>query len=140
MVIAAAKKAHIHEFISQIPEGDDTQVEDHCEKLSGGLRQRIAIVRAILKDSPILIMDEAISLLDSQSEGFYTRITLRANEEKTSILIAHRLSTLLSMDRILVFAGVMIAEDGIHTQLLRQKGRSRDLWDRQVLGFLPNDD
>lgn len=140
MVIAAAKKAHAHEFISQLPEGYDTHVGDRGEKLSGGQRQRIAIARAILKDSPILIMDEATSQLDSQSEGFIQESLWGLMKKKTSIVIAHRLSTLLHMDRILVFDGGMIAEDGTHTQLLRQKGRYRDLWDRQVSGFLPNDD
>lgn len=140
MVIAAAKKAHAHEFISELPEGYDTHVGDRGEKLSGGQRQRIAIARAILKNSPILIMDEATSQLDSQSEGFIQESLWGLMKKKTSIVIAHRLSTLLHMDRILVFDGGIIAEDGTHTQLLRQKGRYRDLWDRQVSGFLPNDD
>ncbi len=140
MVVAAAKKAHAHEFISELPEGYDTHVGDRGEKLSGGQRQRIAIARAILKNAPILIMDEATSQLDSQSEGFIQESLWHLMKQKTSIVIAHRLSTLLHMDRILVFDGGMIAEDGTHTQLLRQKGRYRDLWDRQVSGFLPNDD
>ena len=140
MVIAAAKKAHAHEFISKLPDGYDTRVGDRGEKLSGGQRQRIALARAILKNSPILILDEATSQLDSKSESFIQESLWHLMKKKTSIVIAHRLSTLLHMDRILVFDGGMIAEDGTHTQLLRQKGRYRDLWDRQVSGFLPNDD
>ena len=140
MVISAAKKAHAHDFIINLPEGYDTHVGDRGVKLSGGQRQRIVIARAILKNAPILIMDEATSQLDSQSEALIQESLWQLMKQKTSIVIAHRLSTLLHMDRILVFDGGMITEDGTHKELLSQKGQYKDLWDRQVSGFLPNDD
>lgn len=140
MVISAAKKANAHAFIEALPDGYQTLVGDRGAKLSGGQRQRVVIARAILKNAPILIMDEATSQLDSQSEGLIQESLWRLMEKKTSIVIAHRLSTLLHMDRILVFDGGMIVEDGTHQQLLSKGGCYQSLWDKQVHGFLPTDD
>ena len=136
-VIAAAKQAHAHEFIVALEHGYDTLVGDRGVKLSGGQRQRIAIARAILKNSPILILDEATSQLDSHTESLIQDSLAQLMTDKTTLVIAHRLSTLSHMDRILVFHDGMIVEDGSHRQLLLKKGRYKALWDAQVGGFLP---
>ena len=106
-------------------------------KLSGGQRQRIAIARAILKNAPVLLMDEATSQLDSVTEQFIQDVLWKLMKNKTTIVIAHRLSTLLNMDRILVFEDGKIIEDGTHKELLAQRGHYKTLWDTQVGGFLP---
>lgn len=144
-VIEAAKKAHAHEFISQLPQGYDSLVGERGVKLSGGQRQRIAIARAILKNAPILILDEATSQLDSVTESLIQESLwelMHGHDEasgeggKTTIVIAHRLSTLLDMDRILVFDKGKIVEDGTHSELLAKAGLYKHLWDAQVGGFL----
>lgn len=137
-VIAAAKKAHAHEFIEKLPGGYDSLVGERGVKLSGGQRQRIAIARAILKNAPILILDEATSQLDSVTESFIQDSLWELMQGKTTLVIAHRLSTLLHMDRILVFDQGKIVEDGTHTQLLATDGLYKTLWDAQVGGFLPD--
>ncbi|PWU08095.1 MAG: ABC transporter ATP-binding protein [Verrucomicrobia bacterium] len=137
-VIDAAKRAHAHEFIAQLPEGYNALVGERGVKLSGGQRQRIAIARAILKAAPILILDEATSQLDSVTESLIQESLWPLMRGKTAIVIAHRLSTLLHMDRILVFDQGKIVEDGSHEVLLAQKGLYRTLWDAQIGGFLPD--
>lgn len=137
-VIEAAKKAHAHEFISTLPEGYTTIVGERGIKMSGGQRQRIAIARAILKDAPILILDEATSQLDSITEQHIQDSLSTLMSNKTTLVIAHRLSTLLDMDRILVFDKGKIVEDGHHTELLSKGGLYRTLWESQIGGFLPD--
>lgn len=138
-VIEAAKKAHAHEFIIGLAEGYDSLVGERGIKLSGGQRQRIAIARAILKNAPILILDEATSQLDSVTEALIQDSLWELMQNKTTIVIAHRLSTLLHMDRILVFEKGNIVEDGSHDDLLLQNKLYKKLWDAQVGGFLGDD-
>ena len=116
-VIAASKLAHCHEFIQTLGEGYDTLVGERGLKLSGGQRQRIAIARAILKDAPILILDEATSALDSETEQKIADSLHTLMKGRTTIVIAHRLSTLSNMDRILVFEHGRIIEDGAPAKL-----------------------
>ena len=137
-VIKAAKKAHAHEFIKSLPQGYDSLVGERGVKLSGGQRQRIAIARAVLKDAPILILDEATSQLDSVTENLIQKSLVDLMKNKTTIVVAHRLSTLLHMDRILVFNRGKIVEDGTHKSLLKLGGMYRILWSAQVGGFLPD--
>lgn len=138
-VFEAAKRAHAHDFIMALPEGYEAQVGERGIKLSGGQRQRIAIARAILKNAPILILDEATSALDSFTEGQIQESLSGLMMGKTTLVIAHRLSTLLNMDRILVFDRGKIVEDGTHATLLAKKGLYYSLWEAQVGGFLPDD-
>ncbi len=135
-VVEAAKKAHAHEFIVKLPQGYNSLVGERGVKLSGGQRQRIAIARAILKNAPILILDEATSALDSVVESDIQQSLWDLMQGKTTIVIAHRLSTLLHMDRILVFDMGKIVEDGTHTELLAINGIYKTLWEAQVGGFL----
>lgn len=137
-VVAASKKAHCNEFILQLPQGYNTSVGEHGVKLSGGQRQRIAIARAILKKSPILILDEATSQLDSLTEELIQSSLLELMHNKTTLVVAHRLSTLLHMDRILVFEQGHIVEDGSHDELLAKKGLYSSMWEAQIGGFLPD--
>jgi ATP-binding cassette subfamily B protein len=136
-VIEAAKKAHAHEFITQLPQGYASPVGERGVKLSGGQRQRIAIARAILKNAPILMLDEATSQLDSVTEHAIQESLWELMQSKTTLIIAHRLSTLLTMDRIMVFEQGTIVEDGTHGTLLSAGGLYKTLWDAQVGGFLP---
>jgi ATP-binding cassette subfamily B protein len=136
-VIATSKRAHCHEFISQLAEGYDSLVGERGIKLSGGQRQRIAIARAMLKNAPILILDEATSALDSVTEKYIQAGLEALMQGHTTIVIAHRLSTLSEMDRILVFDKGHIIEDGTHKQLLRTKGHYARMWEMQAGGFLP---
>ncbi|MFT3742296.1 MAG: ABC transporter ATP-binding protein [Gammaproteobacteria bacterium] len=136
-VIAAAKLAHCDEFIQHLPEGYHSLVGERGIKLSGGQRQRIAIARAILKDAPILILDEATSSLDSVTEKLIQQSLQQLMQHRTTLVVAHRLSTLADMDRILVFQGGEIIEDGAMTELLAQKGHFAMLWHSQHGGFLP---
>lgn len=135
-VFDAAKRAHAHEFIEKLPEGYGSLVGERGIKLSGGQRQRIAIARAMLKNAPILILDEATSALDSVTEHVIQTAISDLMRGKTSLVIAHRLSTLLDMDRILVFDQGKIVEDGTHGELLAKGGLYKTLWDAQVGGFL----
>lgn len=137
-IIEASKIAHAHEFIIQLPEGYQTIVGEQSTKLSGGQRQRIVIARAVLKNAPILLLDEATSQLDSLTENKIQHSLQYLMEGKTTIIIAHRLSTLQSMDRILVFDAGQVVEDGTHEELYIRKGLYRAMWDSQVGGFLPN--
>lgn len=135
-VIKAAKKAYAHEFIEAFPNGYQTKVGERGVVLSGGERQRIAIARAILKNAPILIFDEATSALDSQSEKHIQKSLINLMKNKTVIAIAHRLSTLREMDRILVFDMGRIVEEGSHISLLRKKGVYYKLYNMQADGFV----
>jgi ATP-binding cassette subfamily B protein len=136
-VIESTKRAHAHAFITQLSQGYQSLVGERGVKLSGGERQRIAIARAILKNAPILILDEATSQLDSVTENQIQKSLWNLMQGKTTIVIAHRLSTLLHMDRILVFDQGKIVQDGVHRALLAKAGLYKTLWDAQVGGFLP---
>jgi ATP-binding cassette subfamily B protein len=137
-VIQASKPANAHNFITKFPLGYESLVGDRGVKLSGGQRQRVAIARAFLKNAPILILDEATSQLDSVTENIIQDSLWELMQGKTTIVIAHRLSTLLHMDRILVFDDGKIVEDGSHLELLSQNTMYKALWDAQVGGFLPD--
>lgn len=136
-VVASAKKAHCHEFITQLAHGYQTMVGERGVKLSGGERQRIAIARAMLKNAPILILDEATSALDSVTENYIQNALTLLMQGKTTIVIAHRLSTLSKMDRILVFDKGRIIEDGTHQALIVKGGHYAHMWQMQAGGFLP---
>ncbi len=137
-VIEAAKKANAHDFILQTEKGYDSLVGERGVKLSGGQRQRIAIARAILKDVKILILDEATSALDSVTEKKIQQGLDHLMQDKTVVIVAHRLSTVSHMDRILVFDDGKIVEDGNHQDLLRNvHGHYTRLWHMQAGGFLP---
>lgn len=135
-VIEAAKLAHAHEFIQDLPQAYQSLVGERGIKLSGGQRQRIAIARAILKNAPILILDEATSALDSQTEKYIQDALAYLMQGKTTIVIAHRLSTLTQMDRILVLDQGKIVEDGSHFTLIQKDGLYQRLWEAQVSGFI----
>ena len=132
----AARQANALEFIERLPQGMDTMVGERGVKLSGGQRQRIAIARAILTDAPILVLDEATSALDSESEALVQQALERLMHGRTSIVVAHRLSTVASLDRIVVLSNGRIVEDGTHAELSRAGGEYERLWDRQTGGFL----
>jgi ATP-binding cassette, subfamily B, bacterial len=136
-VIAAAKRAHAHEFIAELEHGYDTLVGERGIKISGGQRQRIAIARAILRDAPILLLDEATSALDSHSEQKIQEAMKEAMAGKTVIAIAHRLSTVMDMDRLIVLDRGVIVADGSHAGLLLQGGLYAELWRKQSGGFNP---
>lgn len=136
-VFAAAKLAHCDEFISNIPAGYEAKVGERGTKLSGGEKQRIAIARAILVDAPILILDEATSSLDSVTEKYIQDSLSKLMQGRTTIVIAHRLSTLSRMDRILVFDKGKIVEEGRHDALMGLNGLYARMWNMQVGGFLP---
>jgi ATP-binding cassette subfamily B protein len=138
-VFEAAKKAHCHEFIQKMPEKYDSLVGERGIKLSGGQRQRIAIARAILKNAPILILDEATSALDSVTEREIQEGLEILMEGHTTLVIAHRLSTLSGMDRILVFKEGRIIEDGTHHTLIDADGHYAHMWNMQAGGFLPDE-
>lgn len=137
-VIEAAQKAHIHDFIMSLPQGYQTIVSERGTSLSGGQRQRIAIARAIVKDAPILILDEATSALDTVTERKIQESFRILMEGRTTIAIAHRLSTLQGMDRILVFEKGAIVEEGTHEALLQKGGYYARLWSMQVGGIIPD--
>lgn len=136
-VIEASKLAHCHEFISKLDGTYDALVGERGVKLSGGQRQRIAIARAILKNSPILILDEATSALDSVTEKLIQDSLHHLMQNRTTIVVAHRLSTLNTMNRIIVFHHGRIIEEGTQDELLKAKGHFAMLWAMQTDGFLP---
>lgn len=139
-VIDAAKQAHCYEFISQYPLGFETLVGERGVKLSGGERQRVAIARAILKDAPILMLDEATSSLDSESERLIQDALLQLMKGKTVIAIAHRLSTVMNMDRLIVMENGSVALSGTHAELLlHESNLYKKLWEIQAGGFLRAD-
>ena len=132
----AAAQANALEFIEKLPQGFDTLVGERGIKLSGGQRQRVAIARAILADAPILILDEATSALDSESEKLVQDALVNLMRGRTSLVVAHRLSTVASLDRIIVLADGGISEDGTHQELIKKGGEYAHLWDRQTGAFL----
>jgi ATP-binding cassette, subfamily B, bacterial len=136
-VMTAARRAHAHEFIIELEYGYDTLVGERGIKLSGGQRQRIAIARAVLRDAPILLLDEATSALDSHSEHIIQQAMHEAMAGKTVIAIAHRLSTVMDLDRLIVMQRGVIVADGSHAALLRQGGLYAELWHKQSGGFNP---
>ena len=138
-IILAAKQAHAWEFITQLPEGLETVVGERGVKLSGGQRQRIAIARAILKDAPLLVLDEATSAVDSESEALIQQSLETLMQGQTSIVVAHRLSTIAALDRIVVVDEGHIVEEGSHDALLARGGIYARLWSRQSGGFLTNE-
>ena len=132
----AARQANALEFIEKLPQGFDTVTGERGVKLSGGQRQRIAIARALLADCPVLVLDEATSALDSESERLVQDALEKLMKGRTCIVVAHRLSTVASLDRIVVLDHGQIAEDGPHAQLVEQDGAYAKLWNRQTGAYL----
>jgi subfamily B ATP-binding cassette protein MsbA len=130
-VASAARKAYADDFIRQLPEGYDTLIGDRGVRLSGGQRQRLCIARALLRDAPILLLDEATSALDTESEAMVQQALGNLMRDRTTIVIAHRLSTVIHADRILVLQDGRICQSGTHRQLLEQGGLYRRLYDMQ---------
>jgi ATP-binding cassette subfamily B protein len=130
-IVEAARAAQIHDFISALPEGYDTQVGERGLKLSGGEKQRVGIARTLLKNPPILLLDEATSALDTETEASIQEALRRAGEGRTVITIAHRLSTIADADRIVVLQDGAVVEEGTHEALLGRQGRYAQLWARQ---------
>jgi ABC-type multidrug transport system fused ATPase/permease subunit len=135
-VIAAAHKANCHDFIMTLEKQYDTLIGEQGVKLSGGQRQRIAIARAILKNAPILLFDEATSALDSQTEQAIQKALEVLLLDKTAIIIAHRLSTLKAMDKIIVIESGKIVETGTHNELIEMEGAYYHYWQQQSDGFI----
>ncbi|MDB5181910.1 MAG: ABC-type multidrug transport system, ATPase and permease component [Candidatus Saccharibacteria bacterium] len=132
----AARLANAHAFITKLPDGYDTIVGERGVKLSGGQRQRVAIARAMLKNAPILVLDEATSALDSESEVAIQQALWKLMQGRTTVVVAHRLSTIQRLDRIIVLDGGNIAEEGTHADLLQRKGLYARLWSHQSGGFI----
>jgi len=133
----AAQLANAHEFILRQPKGYHTLVGERGVKLSGGERQRVALARAFLANAPVLVLDEATSSLDSESEALIQEAMERLMAGRTSIVIAHRLSTVRMLDRILVFERGKVVEEGTHEELVRCEGGTyRRLFERQALGLV----
>ncbi len=138
-VIHAAKLARCHDFIMELPEGYQTRIGDRGAKLSGGQRQRVAIARAFLANVKILILDEATSALDSKTEVDIQEALKLLMQGRTTIVIAHRLSTLRGMDRILVFEAGKVMEEGSHAALIAMDGIYANMWKLQVGGMMPDE-
>lgn len=135
-IVAVAKQARAHEFITRLPLGYETLVGERGVKLSGGERQRVAIARAILKNAPILVLDEATSSLDSASEQYIREALDHLMKDKTTLVVAHRLSTVQKMDRIVVIEDGVIVEQGSHKELLLKQGHYYGFWQQQTEGFI----
>ena len=130
---AAARTANIHDFIAALPQGYETIVGERGARLSGGQRQRIAIARAILKDSPILVLDEALSSVDAESEFIIQQALDRLQQGRTTLVIAHRLSTVRKADKIVVMKNGRVVEMGTHDELLENGGTYRLLYELQFI-------
>ena len=128
----AARKASIHEFVTSLPDGYQSMVGERGLKLSGGEKQRVAIARTILKNPPILILDEATSALDTATEQDIQNALDDISRNRTTLVIAHRLSTVINADEIIVLSGGMIAERGTHRELLAKSGVYAQMWNRQL--------
>jgi ATP-binding cassette subfamily B protein len=131
-IVAAAKAAHAHDFIMSFPQGYDTPVGEHGLQLSGGQRQRIEIARALIKDAPIILLDEATASLDSESERHVQEALAELCKGRTTLVIAHRLSTIMHADRILVVENGAMIESGKHEELLRKGGRYASFYRLQL--------
>jgi ATP-binding cassette subfamily B protein len=131
-MVAAARAAESHEFVSRLPDGYDTRIGERGVKLSGGQRQRLSIARAMLQDPAILVLDEATSSVDTETELYIQRALDTLTEGRTSVVIAHRLSTVRSADLILVLDGGGVAERGTHDELLARPGLYATLWGIQA--------
>ncbi|HYO12376.1 MAG TPA: ABC transporter ATP-binding protein [Thermoanaerobaculia bacterium] len=131
-VVRAAKLAQLHDFVASLPQGYDTLVGERGVKLSGGQRQRLSIARAIVKDAPILVLDEATSSVDTETERAIQENLRTLTEGRTALIIAHRLSTIRNADRIIVLRDGRIAEEGHHDDLLARGGTYADLWHVQA--------
>ncbi|HEU0117003.1 MAG TPA: ATP-binding cassette domain-containing protein, partial [Alphaproteobacteria bacterium] len=129
---AAAESAFADAFIRELPQGYDTLVGEHGVKLSGGQRQRIAIARAMLRNAPILLLDEATSALDNESERAVQAALKRLQQGRTTIVVAHRLSTIVDADQIVVLEDGKLVEQGTHTELLAQQGVYARLYGMQA--------
>ncbi len=139
-MIDASRAGNIHEFIVSLPDDYDTVVGERGYRLSGGERQRIAIARVILKDPRVLVLDEATSHLDSLSEALIQEALQRVMEGRTSIVIAHRLATILAADKILVLDKGRLVESGTHGELLAQGGLYASLYETQFGGREPDNE
>jgi ATP-binding cassette, subfamily B, bacterial len=136
-VVGAAKAAHAHDFISRLPQGYDSIVGERGNLLSAGERQRVAIARSLLKDPPILILDEPTSALDAESEALVQDALGRLTKGRTTFAIAHRLSTVVGADRIVVLKEGRLIEEGTHAELVGRRGYYWSLVQRQTQGLLP---
>ncbi|HET9448625.1 MAG TPA: ATP-binding cassette domain-containing protein, partial [Steroidobacteraceae bacterium] len=133
-VVAAARAAQCDEFVRKLPQGYDTIVGERGVRLSGGQRQRVGIARAFLKDAPIVILDEATSALDTESEMKVQRALVELMKDRTVIAVAHRLSTLVNFERILVVVDGAVVEEGTAAQLRARRGVFDKLWRLQTEG------
>jgi subfamily B ATP-binding cassette protein MsbA len=131
-ILAAAKAAHAHDFITGFPQGYDTQVGEHGMQLSGGQRQRISIARALIKNAPIILLDEATASLDSESERYVQEAIAELCKGRTTLVIAHRLSTIVHADTIMVVENGQVVESGRHDELLRKNGRYASFYRLQL--------
>ena len=131
-LLSAASLAEAHDFIANLPEGFDTVIGERGQKLSGGQRQRLSIARAILKDPPILILDEATSAVDNETEAAIQRSLAKISKHRTVVVIAHRLSTIVDADQILVLENGKVAESGRHADLIDSGGLYDNLWKVQT--------
>ena len=138
-IIAAAKKANAHEFIMELEDGYDTYIGEKGVKLSGGQKQRLSIARIFLKNPPILILDEATSALDNESERVIQRSLKELSKDRTTLVIAHRLSTVRSSDRILVLTQNGIEEEGNHEELIAKNGLYSKLYNMQFEDYNINE-
>ncbi|TDD66871.1 ABC transporter ATP-binding protein [Actinomadura darangshiensis] len=138
-ILAAARAAHVTEFVESLPDGFGTLVGERGVKLSGGQRQRVALARAILRDAPILLLDEATSALDSESELLVQEALWHLMRDRTALVVAHRLSTVVRMDRLIVLDRGRVLEEGSHRELLQSEGPYARLWHHQSGGFLTDE-